>query len=329
MVGPSGFFDAREQQAVVPSLVEDATEQYKRDRDPREKLFEFGRCVAHSAVDDHAVQFCTHLNGKGSWFLPFNQGWNDGAGNPPNPNGLKTDYLWKRILTRDGLTNILENYTQVVETKDEKTGKKRRKQICGRATTNSTWCAGSWLTRASTAQGSGISSRPVPKLGPFEIGHKSSSLARRPCVVRRSHPPWRAPSQPAPDGSGGSVVSIIIILDALLESRSARDGCWTLHQLTPLPLSRADAGSQNVLHEDDQSVLVAGSLPISCSSSLWKGQPDRCRALGALDRRSVETASGTRFDIHSRLGGHLHGDDPPAQDDCKAHGPWPGRKHRH
>ena len=52
-------------------------------------------------------------------------------------------------------------------------------------------------------------------------------------------------------------------------------------------------------------------------------------ALGGLDRRSVETASGTRFDIRSRLGGHLHGDDLPAQDDCKAHGPWPGRKHRH
>ena len=115
--------------SLTKQTVEDATDQYKRDRDPREKLFEFGRCVAHFAVDDHAVQFCTHLNGKGSWFLPFNQGWNDGAGNPPNPNGLKTDYLWKRILTRDGLTNILENYTQVVETKDEKTGKKRRKQI--------------------------------------------------------------------------------------------------------------------------------------------------------------------------------------------------------
>ena len=56
---------------------------------------------------------------------PFDQGWNDGAGNPPNPNGLKTDYLWKRILTRDGLTDILENYAQVVETKDEKTGKKK------------------------------------------------------------------------------------------------------------------------------------------------------------------------------------------------------------
>ena len=96
---------------------------------PREKLFEFGRCVAHFAVDDHEVRFCTHLKGKASWFLPFNQGWNDGAGNPPNAVGLKTDYLWNHILTRDDLIDILENYAQIVETKDEKTGKKRRVQI--------------------------------------------------------------------------------------------------------------------------------------------------------------------------------------------------------
>ena len=115
--------------SLTKQTVADAVEQYQRDRDPREKLFEFGRCVVHFAVDDHEVRFCTHLKGKGSWFLPFNQGWNDGAGNPPNPNGLKTDYLWKRILTRDGLTDILENYAQVVETKDEKTGKKRAVQI--------------------------------------------------------------------------------------------------------------------------------------------------------------------------------------------------------
>lgn len=74
-------------------------------------------------------EFCTHLKGKGSWFLPFNRGWNDGAGNPPNPNGLKTDYLWKEVLTRDSLTNILENYAQVVEEKNEKTGKKKKTQI--------------------------------------------------------------------------------------------------------------------------------------------------------------------------------------------------------
>ena len=115
--------------SLTKQTVEDAVEQYKRDRAPREKLFEFGRCVAHFAVDDHEVRFCTHLKGKSSWFLPFNRGWNDGAGNPLNPGGLKTDYLWTRLLTRDGLTEILENYAQVVESKDEKTGKKRKVQV--------------------------------------------------------------------------------------------------------------------------------------------------------------------------------------------------------
>lgn len=114
---------------LTKQTVQDAIEQYQRDRDPREKLFEFGRCIAHFAVDDQEVRFCTHLTGKGSWFLPFNLGWNDGAGNPPNPDGLKTDFLWKRILTRTGLTDILENYAQIVETKDQKTGKKKAIQI--------------------------------------------------------------------------------------------------------------------------------------------------------------------------------------------------------
>lgn len=115
--------------SLTKQTVEDAVEQYRRDRDPRELLFQFGRCVVHFAVDDSEVEFCTHLKGKASWFLPFNQGWNDGAGNPPNPNGLKTDFLWRRILTREGLTDILENYAQVVESKDPKTGKKKVTQI--------------------------------------------------------------------------------------------------------------------------------------------------------------------------------------------------------
>ena len=115
--------------SLTKQTVEDAVWQYKKDRDPRELLFEFGRCVTHFAVDDHEVRFCTHLKGKASWFLPFNLGYNDGAGNPPNPDGLKTDYLWKRVLTPAGLTNILENYAQVVEFKDDKTGRKKRVQI--------------------------------------------------------------------------------------------------------------------------------------------------------------------------------------------------------
>ncbi len=115
--------------SLTKQTVQDAVEQYKHDRDAKELLFQFGRCIAHFAVDDSEVRFCTELKGKTSWFLPFNKGWQDGAGNPPNPNGLKTDYLWKTILTRQGLTDILENYAQIVEEKNEKTGRKKRVQI--------------------------------------------------------------------------------------------------------------------------------------------------------------------------------------------------------
>ena len=115
--------------SLTKQTVEDAVEQYKRDRDPRERLFEFGRCMVHFAVDDTQVMFCTQLKGKASWFLPFNKGWNDGAGNPPNPGGLKTDYLWKEILTPLGLTDILENYAQIVGRRDPKTGRVKRDQL--------------------------------------------------------------------------------------------------------------------------------------------------------------------------------------------------------
>ena len=114
---------------LTKQTVSDAVEQYRKDRDPREKLFEFGRCVAHFAVDEREVRFCTHLRSKASWFLPFNRGWKDGAGNPPNPDGLAADYLWREVLTRESLTNIVENYAQIVESKDEKTGRKKKTQI--------------------------------------------------------------------------------------------------------------------------------------------------------------------------------------------------------
>lgn len=114
---------------LTKQTVQDAVQQYRRDRDPRELLFQFGRCMAHFALDDHEVRMCTHLKGKGSWFLPFNKGYNDGAGNPPNPHGTATDYLWKEALRKDRLTDIIENYAQIVEKKDEKTGKKKREQI--------------------------------------------------------------------------------------------------------------------------------------------------------------------------------------------------------
>lgn len=109
--------------------VDDAVYQYQHDRSPKELLFQFTRCMVHFAVDDAQVKFCTRLQGKESWFLPFNKGYRDGAGNPPNPDGLMTDYLWKQILTKDMLSRIIENYATLVEEKDEETGKTRYKQI--------------------------------------------------------------------------------------------------------------------------------------------------------------------------------------------------------
>ena len=114
---------------LTKQTVDDAVEQYRRDRNPREKLFEPGRCIAHFAVDESEMRFCTHLEGKASRFLPFNRGWNDGAGNPPNMSGIKTDYLWREVLTRESLTGILENFAHLVETKDPGTERKRRAQI--------------------------------------------------------------------------------------------------------------------------------------------------------------------------------------------------------
>ena len=108
---------------------DDAVEQYKTDRDPRELLFSFKRCMVHFAVDDARIKFCTRLAGKDSWFLPFDKGYNDGAGNPPNPDGIMTDYLWKDILTKEKLTLIIENYAQVVVEVDEETKRKKEKQI--------------------------------------------------------------------------------------------------------------------------------------------------------------------------------------------------------
>ena len=114
--------------SLTKQTYQDAIAQYKRDRDPRELLFKFGRCIVHFAVDDTQAWMCTELKGQKSWFLPFNKGFNDGAGNPPVETGLQTAYLWKEILPPTRLTEIIENYAQIVEEEDEE-GNRRRKQI--------------------------------------------------------------------------------------------------------------------------------------------------------------------------------------------------------
>lgn len=102
--------------------VENAIKQYQADRDAKDPLLAPKRCAVHFAVDDDDIRMCTWLCGQSSWFLPFNKGVNGGAGNPVNPNGLRTAFLWEEILGKESLSDILENYAQVVKKKDEKTG---------------------------------------------------------------------------------------------------------------------------------------------------------------------------------------------------------------
>jgi type I restriction enzyme, R subunit len=92
--------------------IEDAIEQYRNDRDP--KNVTLGRRVlVHFAVDPDAAAMTTRLEGKSTRFLPFNLGYNLGKGNPPNPDGHKTSYLWERVWARDAWLDILHRFIHV------------------------------------------------------------------------------------------------------------------------------------------------------------------------------------------------------------------------
>lgn len=111
--------------------VQHAIKQYKESRDPNEELFRLGRLMVNFAVDTEEIWMCTQLKKEKSYFLPFNKGLNNGAGNPPN-GGIKTDYLWKEILTKTNLTDIIQNFCQLIteekEYLDEKGKVKTRKE---------------------------------------------------------------------------------------------------------------------------------------------------------------------------------------------------------
>ena len=109
--------------------VENAIKQYQIDRDPKEILLRPKRCAVHFALDDTNVYMCTELKGKDSWFLPFNRGVNGGAGNPVIPGKIMTSYLWEDILTKASLSNIIENFAQVVVQKDPKTNNSKENVI--------------------------------------------------------------------------------------------------------------------------------------------------------------------------------------------------------
>ena len=99
-----------------------AVAQYSNpnERNPKELLLQPRRCAVHFAVDDDNIRMCTELKGKESWFLPFDKGVDGGAGNPVNPGGPRTAYLWDYVLTKQTLSYIVENLAQVAKFTDEK-----------------------------------------------------------------------------------------------------------------------------------------------------------------------------------------------------------------
>jgi len=117
------IFTAELKNPLSGQNVEDAIRQYRFERDPREPLFAFRRCLAHFAVDPDLVFVTTRLEGQRTIFLPLNQGKFGGAGNPPKSpveGGYATGYLWERIWARDSTVNLIQYFIQEIEEEDEK-----------------------------------------------------------------------------------------------------------------------------------------------------------------------------------------------------------------
>ena len=87
--------------------------QYREDRDISQPLLHFGRCLVHMAVDTDEVYMTTKLAGKATFFLPFNKGHRHGKGNPPNPYGHKSAYLWQEVFSKESLTNIIQHFVRL------------------------------------------------------------------------------------------------------------------------------------------------------------------------------------------------------------------------
>ena len=113
---------------LTGQTVEDAIHQYRRDRDPREPIFEFKRrTLVHFAVDTECVRMTTRLAGDATHFLPFDKGSDGGAGNPLDPEGrsYRTAYLWEEVLAQDSLLDVLARFIHLqTEEKRDDNGRK-------------------------------------------------------------------------------------------------------------------------------------------------------------------------------------------------------------
>jgi type I restriction enzyme R subunit len=116
---------------LTGQTAKDAIQQYKTDRDPKEKLLGFKRCLTHFAVDTEQVYMVTELKGLATRFLPFNKGDKNSSGNPVVAGKYKTHYLWEEVWARDSVLDLVANFVhiQVEETEDNKGKKKKEEKL--------------------------------------------------------------------------------------------------------------------------------------------------------------------------------------------------------
>ena len=108
---PVSTIELKNEMSATGWTVEDAKYQYRKERNPQGKLFEFKkRSLVHFAVDTQEVYMTTKLEGEGTRFLPFNRGFNDGKGNPPVENDVRTAYLWREVLRKDSLMELIGRF---------------------------------------------------------------------------------------------------------------------------------------------------------------------------------------------------------------------------
>lgn len=102
----------------------DSERQYRYDRDPKEPLLQFQRCIVHFCVDNDKVSMTTRLSGDKTRFLPYNKGIEN-----PETDGLRTNYLWKEILTPNSVLDILENFVHLSVEKDKEWSEKEQRVV--------------------------------------------------------------------------------------------------------------------------------------------------------------------------------------------------------
>jgi len=115
---------------LTGQTVQHAMHQYKTDRQPSDKLFGFKRALVHFAVDNNLAYMTTKIDGMKTYFLPFNRGHNNGAGNSPIEGKFATYYLWEDVFTKDSLAELIARFMHVAveKKKDPKTGRVSKKE---------------------------------------------------------------------------------------------------------------------------------------------------------------------------------------------------------